>query len=56
MIVINSLNDQFWDKLSVNLILFGYMDENDNGVYDVGVDIKPYSQNIPFQGLYASST
>ena len=41
---------------SVNLILFGYMDENDNGVYDVGVDIKPYSQNIPFQGLYASST
>ena len=38
---------------SVNLILFGYMDENDNGGYDVGVD-KPYSQNLPFQGLYAT--
>jgi hypothetical protein len=39
---------------AVNLVLFGYEDANDDGDYTVGIDTIPYSQNIPFQGLFAT--
>ena len=38
---------------AVNLILFGFIDANNDGKYKPEDDKEPYSQNLPFQGLYA---
>lgn len=39
---------------SVSIILFGYQDFDGDHNYIAGIDTIPYSQNIPFQGLYAT--
>jgi len=39
---------------AVSIILFGYEDGNNDGIYQSATDTNPYSQNIPFQGFKAT--